>query len=146
MWKGGGVMNFNEIINTIAESSPSDWLYDDDLGLYVYTEDVDITILSDRDWPNDNGFDEESRFHGTWAEQFPDSNAYRRRFFIRYRGVVISAFYTALVDGARCYIPYPNSQSLSITKEQYGIGYIINSLPARYDFDQYLRRAGITVQ
>lgn len=138
-------MRYDQIMSIITESTPDEWIYDDDLGLYVYTEDVDITIISDRKWPNENGYDENSRFYEEWTEKFCDKEAYRRRFLIKYRGVTISAFYTAMVDGARCYIPYPNYENMSITQEQYGIGYIINVLPYKCEYDYYIKRAGIKV-
>lgn len=130
-------MTYENFINIIANSEPSDWIYDDDIGLYVFRNDINITINSDR---LDN---EDREFHEDWATNFPDSHAVRARFFLKFNGTIISVFYTAAVDGYRCLIPYTEMGTRSITQTKYRIGRILN-IPYR-DFDEYLQSAGITV-
>jgi len=132
------VVRYDEFMKTMTESAPDEWRCYDDLGLYVYLNDIRISILSDRP-------EEEEEFRESWVERFPDRTAYRRRFFLRYNGVVIDTFYTAAVDGWRMYIPYPRRPELTITQQQYRIGRILNIGPYASSFDEYLRRAGITV-
>lgn len=130
-------MKYDDFIKAIMESEIEDWSYDDDLGLYVLKNDIRITITSDRDDNDDTDFYEE------WARNFPDENAKRARFYLRFNGSVIEAFYTAAVDGYRCLIPYPNRSNMSISIKQYKIGSILN-IPYR-DFDEYLKQASIKI-
>lgn len=134
-------MNYDEFINKIINSDINDWLYDDDLGLYILKTDINISILSDR---SDGGDD---TFYEKWVEKFSDPKGYRRRFFLRYAGNTIESFYTVAVDGYRMLIPYPKSAvNLIITKKQFAIGNIVNIPYSSYGFEEYLNMAEIKTE
>lgn len=133
-------ISYGEFIKQIIESEVNDWIYDDDLGLYIFKKNICISIISDRDDTEDKDFFE------SWVENYPDSKAYRARFFLRYNGSIIETFYTVAVDGYRQLIPYPKSiHNLVINNKQYRIGKILNIPYKSYDFDEYLNMANIQV-
>ena len=94
--------------------------------------------------------DERARyFEESWVTKYSDEKAYVHVAELYYNGMRIDDFYTALVDGCRMCIPYPKRDGMTITKEQYGIGNILNipyCVNDVYSFDEYLRQAGITVE
>lgn len=136
-------MNYDEFKNEIITSKPEDWIYDDALGLYVYKNDIKITIQSDREGILNDSDDE---FYEPWLEKYSDSKGHKSIFFFRFNGVIIDTFYTVAVDGYRQLIPYPESiNNLVITQEKENIARILNIPYSGYDFDEYLRRAGISI-
>jgi len=132
-------MNYDDFIKEIMNSKIEDWLYDDDLGLYVLKSNISISIQSDRE---DN---EDREFYEKWVEIYPDPKGYRARFYLKYYGNIIESFYTVAVDGYRMLIPYPKSRNdLSINSKQYHIGEILNIPYSGNNFDEYLKMAGIS--
>lgn len=132
-------MRYEEFMSQIYNSTEDDWLYDDEIGKFVYRNDIRISIQSDRS----ESFGDE-RFYESWATNFPDENARRQKHFFQFNDCVIDTFYAVLVDGSRSAIPYPNLEGLTITEEQYNVGRIINGIHG-YNFDEYLSSAGIAV-
>lgn len=68
------------------------------------------------------------------------------KIYLCFNGNIIETFYTASVDEARMYIPYPKSSTeLTITDLQYKIGRIINipTCDVIDRYDEYLNVAGI---
>lgn len=134
-------MTYEEFIEMIYNSHVDDWIYDDDEGIFVLKRDIRISILSDR---SSSTFDEQDDFNEEWAQNFPDRNAKRKIYKLRFNGEFIEVFYAVSVDGHRSYIPYPKLDGMTITSFQYKIGQIINSIHG-YSFDEYIQRARITV-
>lgn len=132
-------MKYEDFISQISNSSEEDWLYDDEIGKFVFKDDIRISIQSDR--TKSIGDD---RFCEDWATSFPDKNAFRKKYFLQFNDCIIDTFYTVRVDGARCDIPYPKLDGMTITKQQFNIGSIVNSIHG-YSFDEYLSQAGINV-
>ncbi|MBO8169331.1 MAG: hypothetical protein H0Z35_09140 [Thermoanaerobacteraceae bacterium] len=135
-------MTYDEFIEAIVESEPEDWLYDDNLGLYVFQNNIAITIKNDRE-----NLPEE--FHEAWATNFPNNRAVRERFFLCYNGSIIEEFFAAAVDGHRALIPYPISETnLRMTRKNYRIGRIINIPYTNVieSYDKYIRMAGIAIE
>jgi hypothetical protein len=132
-------MRYGDFMQLISNSSEEDWLYDDEIGKFVFRNDIRISIQSDRSVSiGDDGFYEE------WATNFSDSNANRKKYFLQFNDCIIDTFYTVRVDGGRSDIPYPKLESMTITNEQYNIGQIVNSIHG-YNFDEYLDSAGISI-
>ena len=137
-------MLYKDFIDDIESSNHNDWLYDDELGLYIFKGNINISILSDREWVLEG---DDQYFHEEWAENNPDPRAYRKRFYLRYRGNIIETVYGAYVDGMRCFIPIPRISDMTISKFQYSVGEIINNcINVMNNYDDYLRRAGIQVR
>ncbi|MGI1810591.1 hypothetical protein [Priestia sp. TGN 0903] len=133
-------MMLQEFKNKIIESAPQEWTYDDEMGLYVFEGDISITIEAVRN------NDEDDSFFEPWVETYPDTQAYRKIFNLRYNGSTIEQFYTAAVDGYRMYIPYPRRADMTISQEQYRIGLVINQINTGYSMEDYLSTGGITVR
>lgn len=133
-------MTYEEYRAIIAKSNFEDWIYDDEHQSYLYKQDISITMKAREE--------ENREFFEKWVERFPDEKAYRHVIEFYYNGARIDDFYTASVDGHRMLIPYPKAGTLTITRDQYDIGKIINipycEVTDRYD--EYLRTAGITVE
>lgn len=132
-------MRYDDFMNQISNSVFEDWLYDDENGKYVFRNDLRITIQSDR--TESIGDD---RFYEDWATKFPDPEAYRKKYFFQYNGVTIDTFYTVRVDGGRSDIPYPKLPEMTISRQQYNIGRIVNSIHG-YNFDEMLSSTNITI-
>lgn len=130
-------MNYVNYKGLIVNSEPSEWNYDDDLGRYVLRDDIRISILS-------SSFNDREDFYEDWARNFPDSNAQKKVFYLQFNGVTIEQFFTVAVDGYRSFIPYPSLPDMTITREQYSIGAIVNTVHG-HNFDEYLAQANIKV-
>ena len=130
-------MNYDGFINQIVKSEPSEWIYDDEFGRYVYKNNICISIISDR---SDN---EDKEFNEIWATSFSNNKAYRAKFFLCLNGNVIETFYAVAVDGYRCLIPCTEVGTRLITHKKYAIGKILN-IPYQ-NFDEYLNQAKIQI-
>lgn len=136
-------MQYNEFINKIVDSEIEQWTYDDDLGNYVFKNDISITMKQDRIG------DEYEVFYEKWVENFAHHpTATKMKVYLCFNGNIVDTFYTVSVDEARMYIPYTKSAlELTITYEKYKIGRLINY--ANCDvidrYDEYLKQAGIKV-
>ena len=138
-------MTYKEFLKKISTSNPTDWIYDDAHESYLYTQDISITMQVSQS--------PERPFEESWAEEYSDPKAKVHTIELLYNGSRISDFYTALVDGFRMCIPYPEREQetneLYITQEQYNIGCIVNipytnKEPQR--FENYLKEAKIKVK
>lgn len=134
-------MNIHEFKKIIIESSIEDWTFDEDMGRYVYLNDLSITMKR----VDEPEFD----FDEDWIKNFiHHPTATRLIVELCYNGVAVERFFTASVDEYRMHIPYPNHKDLTITNEQYCIGRKINLLECSQidSYDDYLKRAGIKVR
>ncbi len=139
----------DDILELLHTTDPTDFDYDDNTGVYVYNRDIQLRLIQDRStWSQPGGRDWDY-FEEGWVKRFPDPHAYRHVVFIEYGGVRLETFHTALVDGGRYVIPYPESQdNLIISRRQYRIGQILNlsKQGGGYRFDDGLRLAGIAIE
>ena len=125
--------------NKIFNSIPDNWIYDDNSGIYTLKEDVQIQIRQNRS-------EESGDFSEEWVKSFPDNSAYWDKHSLYYNNNKIGEYNFIAVDGYRMSIPLPKStRELSITREMYSLGKIINMKHRGYDFDDYLSKAGITI-
>ena len=136
-------MTYDEYIDIIVNSNREDWKYDDERESYLFLSNISIMMKVRQDDSRDRNFEE------SWAERYTDKMAYVHVIELYYNGMRIDDFYTALVDKYRMCIPYPKRDEMTITKEQYSIGNIVNIPYCSnniYNFDDYLRQAGIAVK
>lgn len=134
-------MTYEEFLAVIVESTPKDWIYNDEKRNYIFKNDLRISIIEKMIDYEDSGL-----FYEDWATKFPDNKARKVEFELCYNRNEIETFYMAYVDGMRMALPYPDLEDMSITKQQYQIGNIINIPNAAYGFDSYLSRANINVK
>lgn len=133
-------MTYDEFIEAIVSSEPEDWIYDDAKSVYIFKPDISISIVG-----KEVDYEESGLFKEDWATHFPDKTARRKEFELCYNGNEIETFYAVYVDGMRVAIPYPELEGMTITSKQYNIGRIVNIPNEGYGFDNYLRRANITL-
>lgn len=138
-------MTYDEFMNTIVESDVEDWIYDDYDGRYIYKNDIAITMQRDRD-ERDDDFDV---YEADWVTRFiHHPTAKVQMVYLCYMGTTIKIFDTALVDEAAMNLPLPRIKDMTISRQQYKIGRIINKqnccVMDRYD--EFLGTAGITVR
>lgn len=129
-------MNLQDFRHVLNFHGPASWEYDDVAGVYVYTQDIAITIEVDRTEDGSRDFYEE------WVTRYPNTSATMQHFNLRYNGVTIQKAYAVSVDGQRMYIPLPRIDGMTITHDQYNFGNILNNGSSEYD--RYLSTAGIT--
>lgn len=129
-------MNENDFLRVIYESNPEDWIYQDEFGVYVLKSNLSISIKRENT-------EDLQPFTEVWATSFPNPNAYIERYFLRYNDNIIEIFYTATVDGSRASIPYPRLPDMSLSREDYRLGRIVNLM--RDEYEDYLRRLNINI-
>lgn len=131
-----------QLLTTVLESTQEDWEYFDDRGLYVFRDNPELTIHRP-----EIDFDRDI-FHEDWSSRFPDPVAYRSPHEIRWRDTPVKVITLVAVDGFRLELPLPRSpMELTITREQYHFARLINQFSGwRNRYDEYLRRAGLSVE
>lgn len=131
----------DHVIDFVRASTPEDFEYDDQTGVFLHTKDVQLRIILDRTNASKQRFDE------PWVHKFPDPVARQQFVYIDYGNSRIVDYFFVHVDGFRYILPLPHSrEQLWITPFQYHLGRILNHPKYGYDFDSGLRRAGITVR
>ncbi|WP_411964344.1 hypothetical protein [Haloferax sp. YSMS24] len=129
--------SLDSIKQKILESDASDWTYDDTEGRYTYEPDVNLRIERD-------DYEDHSDFHEDWAE-FGCHIGRKFTVTIFYNSSPVEKEYIVSVDEYRSDIPMPDIQTRTITPYQYQLGKILN-IATGYNYNDYLRRAGVTVQ
>ncbi|MBW3532233.1 toll/interleukin-1 receptor domain-containing protein [Shewanella sp. NKUCC06_TVS] len=135
------VLSLESLKNRVLSSEPEDWVYDDDIGVYSNKHDIRLQIRNRRT-------DRYESFREEWTDRFPDPSASRDFYDIYYDNNRVCDYFQVSVDGGRVSIPIPKlGNNLSIDKEQYTFGRLIHysGNNCLYDFEDYLRRAGISV-
>ncbi|WP_100371632.1 hypothetical protein [Bacillus sp. FJAT-45037] len=131
-------MRYEEFKMSVANSRPEDWLFDHETGVYVFKENISITIDSDITIPSEELNEE-------WVSVYEDEMAYEKFFNLRYNGVAIERFHTVAVDGFRVFIPYPDKERMTITEEQYRIADIVNLVYNGAELLNYFGRGELKV-
>ena len=135
-------MSFTEIMEFIPTTDPvNDWhgvsmqwaserflIEDPRLRFRSSIDDVDIQC---------DDFIEE------WANRHPDPKARGYFYNLTYDGALIQRFILVSVDGARADIPPPNWETNKITKLDYAVAKIHDSLGM---LDEYIQRSGLSVE
>ena len=130
----------NDVINRVLSSTPEDFVFYEDTGVFLHHQDVKLRIIFDRTE------DARIKFEETWVRRFAYPNAIRQIVYIEYDSARVQTLYFVYVDGFRYIIPFPRSQAdLRISQAQYHIGCIVSQPIHGYSFDEGLRRAGIVV-
>ncbi len=134
-------MQYSSLIDLIVNSDPtSDWLLDDELGIYTLKDDVHVNLVRQES-------DSTDRFEEPWTQVFPDKHAFVIDYHLMYSGSFVESFMLVAVDGGRVKIPLPQQSgppgSLHIDNPDYHVGKVIHGRLG-HDYDDYLRRAGIT--
>ena len=134
-------LSIESLKGRVLNSTPDDWTYDDNIGIYTNIHDVRLQIRKPRAERLDS-------FRETWTDRFPDPKAFRDFFQIYYDNNLVHEYFQVLVDGYRVSLPIPSlGEPLTITSEQYKFGSLVHFAGnnCNYGFDEYLRRAGISV-
>jgi hypothetical protein len=100
------------------------------------------------------GMQSNDDFMEDWANKFPDSHASSYYIDFFYHGSLIARELGVSVDGGRVTLPLPDrdidsrtyeTRRLTVTSQMNSILKLINSMTSSYDYDEYLKRAGIVV-
>ncbi|MBI2444841.1 hypothetical protein HYV43_00450 [Candidatus Micrarchaeota archaeon] len=127
-----------EILATLMSSSTEDWTAHDEIGEYVFDQDVNLKILR-----LGHPIFEKDYFSEPWVGKFANQEAFRQFIEVRYNGNLVHKDLFVIVDGARAYLPAPESaDNLKISPLQFKIGEILNKIHPQGEFDKYLHRAG----
>ena len=130
-------MTINDLKEKILNSDRSEWIWYDELGTWVFQNDLLISIKY-------NYSEERELFNEEWATRHLDKNAYKERYFIKYADNVVADVYAASVDGGRAVIPWPELQTNTITKFNNKIGEIVNT--SKKEYYDYIDRCGLKVE
>jgi hypothetical protein len=85
-------------------------------------------------------------FQEPWATGFPDTHAHSFWVLFFFNGMPIDNDIYVSVDGGRCVLPIPRSGTNQVSAREHAIARILNSTSgATYDYDDYFRRAGLTI-
>ena len=125
-------MNYNQLMRTICDTEPSDWLRNDAPTIFTLKDDLDIRV------EEQEGDEGTAAFHEPWANGFPDPNARRVMFTVFYRASWVKEFMLVAVDGYRAYLPLPKAGTNQIPREQYCLARIVDW---QGTLDQYIQRA-----
>lgn len=129
-------MRLNDFMRAIHSSQPHDWAVVVDSHA-VLREDIRISVKY--------GERESDLFDEPWATSLPDSHAYAINIGFYFCDALVFAEECVLVDGGRVLLPMPdNSGSLDVSPDRVARARIAQGIRGiGYDFDQYLRRAGL---
>ncbi len=135
-------MTYEELLDTIKNSSRTDWIHSDIRGVWTYKKDLMIRFEEER-------VEEQKKrlFHEKWVEKFPDKIAFQVTYIIYYGNSFVQEVTAVSVDGHRT-IPLPKLQNnLVITAWQYQFGKILDQDPnSSYSLDNQMKHAGIRVE
>lgn len=134
-------LSLESMKNWVLNSVPDDWMYDDDIGVYSNKHDIRLQIRNRRT-------DRYESFREDWTDRFPDPSATRDFYDIFYDNNRVCDYFQVSVDGGRVSLPIPQlGQNLTISNEQFVFGKLVHYAGNNclYGFEDYLRRAGITV-
>lgn len=129
-------MTFDDLMRTIRETSPRQWLRHDAEGVYTLRDDLDARIER-RESPSGD-----DRFHEDWATKHPDPIARRREYAIFYGSSLAATFALVSVDGGRAELPPPSAGTRVIADEDYRLARIVGG----DQLDEYIGRSGLTVE
>lgn len=122
-YKGKVVFSGNrdwEIIDTVCNSTISDWKCDGGDCVMYYLPDQKITIRWDQQ-------EDQEPFSDEWAVKHPDKKAYSTNYYICYEQRTIKTFGMVYVDGHRALIPIPNYLTNHIDRTSYKLACLVNS-------------------
>jgi len=132
-------MTHSELIKTIVGSEPTDWLHDDQRGIYTYKSDLNIRIERKEKEVGDS-----RKFEGEdWAVKHADPNAFRVICEIYYGSSFVEERMLVAVDGYRAILPLPEFQKTTIPLEEYRFARIIDQ---DRRIDEYIQRSGLEVK
>lgn len=90
------------------------------------------------------GFPNPSEVFEKWAHSFP-GKVFSDFIDFRFNGVAVTRGVRVLVDGAATGLPVPEGKDMVIPKRQYRIWRLLNEFSGGGDFDDYFKRAGMTI-
>jgi hypothetical protein len=130
-----------DVIIMITQSKPEDYTYDDNIGIYVYKQDIKLRFVLE------SSTDQTGNFYEAWVNNFSDVQASRQPVYIYYGDTRLHEVYCIWVDGTRYLIPLPRSpKDLTIDRFKYHVGCILNHPFPGYGFNYALKQANIIVK
>jgi hypothetical protein len=131
-------MHYTTLRKMIQNSSPADWLNNDQIGVWTLISDVAVNLVEMRDEEET----EARAYKAPWALNFPDENAMRTEMELRYSGSFVERYTVVVVDGGRHRILQPNADG-GLDAYGYNLGRILNR--GERDYEDAVKRAGLKV-
>ena len=131
-------MTYQELIAMIKNSSQSDWLFNDERGLYTYKNDLHLRIeRRDIDHESDGFLGEK------WATGHPDPTAYRVIYEVYYGASFVYERLLVSVDGHRATLPLPKINSNIVSQDDFHFAKIVDQLNT---LSEYMQRSNLRVE
>ena len=130
-------MTYNELQEIITTSTKENWLFNDERGIYVHKNNLDVRIKR-----RNIDFDFDKFAGEDWATGHPDPTAYREVYEIYYGSSFIEEKLLVSVDGHRATLPLPKVNTVLVSRDDYHFASIIDQLNT---LDEYMRRAGLEI-
>lgn len=141
-----------EVADQVAERMHLVWSDETRPGSHPYRAVSGYNASLSIEWGRSEGEDEDGlprRFETEWSKKYPDSEVYSQELEILLHGVVIFRMGIALVDGARCWIPFPDRVSgadgYEVTNWEVAVVGLANDLVHNTETLNYVRDAGINI-
>jgi len=109
-----------EIIDTVCNSTTSDWNHDGGDCVMYYLPNQKITIRWGQQEDQEPVYDE-------WAVKHPDKKAFSTNYYICHEQRTVKTFGMVHVDGGRALIPMPNYVTNHIDRASYKLACLVNS-------------------
>ena len=132
------LIKYYDLINVLYEADLERWHYDIPLDIYIYIEDVRITIQKDYSYEEEYDYD--------WAKKFIGTGPRPERYYVRFNGVNIYQYNCVVLDSGKIILPIPHTEGMTINNLNYCIGKIVNIQHGEIEYDRYLKKARISIK
>lgn len=132
-------MDYQTVATMFLETPAQQWEHvGTDYGYAVFCkEDVNLRIVSTLDEQDVQQED----FREPWTNNFADPRATGYYYNLYYGATLLHRFILVSVDGARASLPIPNPGTLEVTRAQWKVAEIFDTLGT---LDRYAHQAGLT--
>jgi len=125
-------MNYSEAQKAIKQSSHEDWIHNVEHGSHTYKHDLNLRIQEN---------ETNMRFTAKWANEHPDSDAYKVKYEIYYGNSLIETKILVSVDGGRAILPIPKRNTNQVDRDSYHFAEITNPV----NLEEYMEASGLVV-
>lgn len=132
-------MKHSDVMGILAHSSQDEWVVDDESGTFSYKEDLNLQIIR-------TPYEYQTDFNESWATRYPDPNARKVDYEVKYRDSVVARKTMISVDGHRAELPLTKAPNdLTVTKSDVNFARITATGGNAERLESYLKRSEITI-
>lgn len=129
-------MKYDEVMQMVLDNPFENWIYFDAYGEYTLKSDVNLHIVR-------CNFESKTSFYESWAIKDNDPNAFMYTYTIFYCNSRIDEFCLVAVDGYKAFIPMPQLNSTTISKQNYLLALAVDNIGS---LDEYITDSALTVE